>query len=186
MSTKDPPSPPPPSAVASAAAAHIPHYPPAREAALLKQSYTLKAEANTLFTTANYSGALTGYEQAVASLPSYLDFEMAVLRSNIAACFVKLEEWKRCVEEADKGLEALDAMEKEKEGEGDERVVEIEDEEIDGDEGADDDATVVAVEGRKIPSEEDVLRIRTKLLLRRAKAKTEMGGWADLQAAQEG
>jgi hypothetical protein len=53
---------------------------------------------------------------------------MAVLRSNVAACCVKLEKWKRCVEECDKGVEALEGAEKEMQsaaGEG--RVQEIED-----------------------------------------------------------
>jgi hypothetical protein len=39
---------------------------------------------------------------------------------------------------------------------------------------------------RKVYNEEDVARIRTKLLLRRAKAKSEINGWAELQGALEG
>lgn len=159
--------------------ANIPRFSPAEEAALVAESHTLKGGANALFTASDYDGAVAGYERALAALPSYLDYEMAVLRSNIAACFLRLEEWKRAIEEADKGLEGLDECEKEKvaKGEEDRRVMEIE--------PGEDEATVLSTL-RALPSDEDVLRIRTKLLLRRAKARTETGGWAALQGAQEG
>ena len=39
---------------------------------------------------------------------------------------------------------------------------------------------------RPDPSPEDISRIRTKLLLRRARARSELGGWAELQGAMEG
>jgi tetratricopeptide (TPR) repeat protein len=147
----------------------IPRYPPAEEAAHIAESTALRKSANALFTISDYSGALIGYEHALAALPAYLDYELAVLRSNVAACYVKMGEWKRAVEESERGLERLDDVEKE----AAEKVVEVAEGEEEG-------------ERRSLPSEEDVRRIRTKLLLRRAKAKSEIGGWAELQGAMEG
>lgn len=153
----------------------IPRYSSAEEASMLAESNGLKTSANALFTISDYDGAISGYEKALAALPAYLDYEIAVLRSNIAACFVRLEEWKKAVDEADKGLQRLDEVEK-SEGwtDGDEeRVVEVTDEEE------------VAINERRY-QREDVRRIRIKLLLRRAKARVETGTWAGLQGAQEG
>jgi tetratricopeptide (TPR) repeat protein len=132
----------------------IPRYSAAEEATHLTNSTNLKNSGNSLFAISNYDGALSAYEQAVAALPTYLDFEMAVLRSNMAACCVKLEEWKKAVEECDKGLEGLDAVEEERKKNEDERVVEIEDDSEDG------NAEEGTVE-RSLATEEDVKRIRT-------------------------
>jgi hypothetical protein len=163
----------------------IPRLPLDEEATLLTQSNNIKSSANSLFTISDYTAAITGYERALTALPTYLDYEMAVLRSNITACYVKLAEWKSVVEEADKGLEHLEFSEKEVEEEekktAEEKVVEVVDEE---------DAKRLDEEDkerrRKLPGKEDVIRIRSKLLLRRAKARMEIGGWAALQGAQEG
>jgi tetratricopeptide (TPR) repeat protein len=176
-STASPPAPPKVEPTPS-----IPRYTPSEEATHLARSTQLKDSGNSLFAISNYDGALSTYEQALAALPTYLDYEMAVLRSNVAACCVKLEEWKRCVEECDKGVESLENTEKEMQSSAEEgRVQEIEDED-DGDGSGREDVGVA----RKVYSGEDVARIKTKLLLRRAKAKSEMGGWAELQGALEG
>jgi tetratricopeptide (TPR) repeat protein len=134
-----------------------------------------RASANALFAISDYDGAVAGYERALAALPAYLGYEAALVRANMAACFLKTREWKRAVGEADRGLGALDECEEERARPAVEDVAE-EEEEADG--GAE--------VGREVPSEEDVLRMRRKLLLRRAKAGTEMGGWAALQRALEG
>lgn len=44
-------------------------------------------------------------------MPNYLEYEIAVLKSNVAACHLKLSDWKAAVEEATKSLEALDRLE---------------------------------------------------------------------------
>jgi hypothetical protein len=179
MATNSPPQQPnrPPSPTQTTPS--IPRYTPSDEATHLARSTQLKNSGNSLFAISNYDGALSTYEQAIAALPIYLDYEMAVLRSNVAACCVKLEEWKRAVEECDKGMDGLESVEKEMAQGGEGGVQEIED----GEEDGGDEEVGVA---RKVPSDEDVKRIRTKLLLRRAKAKSEIGGWAELQGAVEG
>lgn len=77
------------------------------------------------------------------------------------------------------------------------------DKEKEGEEGHDDDdgkVVEITAEGGGEQEEEDALanlqkrdkrkedgqRIRAKALLRRARAKSELGGWANLQAAHEG
>lgn len=131
-----------------------------------------------------------------------MDYEIAILKSNIAACFIKLEDWKAAVNSA---TEALDRLE---------RVLQLpsssssfkgkdKDKEKEGEEGHDDDdgkVVEITAEGGGEQEEEDALatlqkrdkqkedgqRIRAKALLRRARAKSELGGWANLQAAHEG
>jgi hypothetical protein len=64
-------------------------------------------------------------------------------------------------------------------------------EKIDGGEEADEEiisegaakAEDVSEKGQR---EADVERIRTKALMRRARARSELGGWANLQGAEEG
>lgn len=146
---------------------------------MLGTSHALKASANSLFAISDYSAALLGYERALAELPNYLEYELAVLRSNMAACCVRMEEWKRAVEEAERGIEGLEVCEKEVEEEGRSKVEEVGDDEERDEQGEE-------VERRKGPSLEDVRRIKMKLLLRRAKARSEIGGWAALQGAQDG
>ncbi|KAF2667740.1 hypothetical protein BT63DRAFT_299504 [Microthyrium microscopicum] len=189
-----PPSPPPPPPPPNLPPA-IERFPPSTETTMLASSTLLKAQANSLFTISDYDAALNTYERSLAELPSYTHYEHAVLRSNMAACLVRMGEWKRAVEEADKGLERLGDYEVEyglggkegggkdgdgkgrgeggKGGNGEERVVEVSDEQ---------EAKMADMKY----TEQDVLRIRMKLLLRRAKARTEEGGWAALAGAQEG
>jgi hypothetical protein len=165
----------------------IPRYPPDEEAAMLADSRAIRSSSNSLFAISDYDGAMAGYERALAALPAYLEYETAVLRANMAACFVKMKEWKRVVEEADRGLDSLGDWEKEKER----PLVEDEDaaEPRDGT-ASDGGPGQTEAQGTKNsdaePSHEDVCRIRSKLLLRRAKAGVEMGGWAALQRSLEG
>lgn len=120
----------------------------------------------------------------MSSCPNYLDYEIAVLKSNIAACHLKLSDWKAAVDTATAALDALD------------RLTPKESIARDGDEG---DASVVEIDGDGEAAEKqmeklkmsdkrrsDVQRIRTKALMRRAKAKLELGGWGNLQGAEDG
>lgn len=105
-----------------------------------------------------------------------------MLRSNIAACHIKLEDWKAAVESATSALEALDRLPKEKidaEGGGDAGVGVVEIEE--GEEGDKQLEDLRARDERR----EDVRKIRAKALLRRARGRVELGGWADLAGAEE-
>ena len=149
----------------------IPRFPAQEEASMLASARALRASANALFAISDYDGAVAGYERALAALPAYREYEAAVVRANMAACFVRTAEWKSVVREADRGLEALDDWEKERKA-----VVE---------DTAEDLYAGRSDHGQE-PKAEDVRRIRSKLLLRRAKANTEMGGWAALQRALEG
>ena len=105
-----------------------------------------------------------------------------MLHSNIAACHLKLEQWKEAIASATK---ALDGLEREKatlsrgtegtaEGEG--GVVEIEG---DVEERL---ADLQMNDERKAKLE----GLRAKSLLRRAKASVGQGGWAQLAAAETG
>ena len=54
-----------------------------------------------------------------ALCPNYLEYEIAVLKSNIAACHVKLAEWKAAIDAATQSLEALDRLEPAAQGQPD-------------------------------------------------------------------
>lgn len=136
-----------------------------------------------MFSTSRYSEAIGQYDKALSSCPNYLDYEVAVLRSNIAACHLKLEDWKAAVDAATASLDALGRLlpkkaEKAEDGKQDE-VVEIEGEGDDGEKELDN----LKMEDKR---KEDVQRIRAKALMRRAKGRSEQGGWGNLQGAEEG
>jgi tetratricopeptide (TPR) repeat protein len=160
---------------------------PAEEASLIEKSNSLKTSANALFTSSSYTEAITGYTRAIDTLPTYLDYELAVLKSNISACHVKLGEWKDAVEAASQALDSLERLDpipvKKTEGKGEEsKAVETAVvEEVD-------DQTAERYEAlqRSGRSVDDVRKIRVKALLRRAKARSELETWANLQGAQEG
>ncbi|MCJ1351222.1 MAG: hypothetical protein MMC33_001205 [Icmadophila ericetorum] len=160
----------------------VQRFTPEEETTLLNESHSQKAEANKLYSAARYSEAIGTYDKALASCPNYLEYELAVLKSNIAACHIKLEDWKAAVESATSALEALDRLPKgsvdAKGGEDlDVGVVEIED----GEEGDKQLEDLRARDERR----EDVRKLRTKAVLRRARARVELGGWADLAGAEE-
>ncbi|KAH8651017.1 hypothetical protein BX600DRAFT_98455 [Xylariales sp. PMI_506] len=175
-------------------------FPPEEEANLLAESNDKKTEANKLFATANYENAITRYEEAVSVCPHYLDYELAVLQSNISACYLKLEQWKDAVDSATKSISGLDRLvntqaeedeaekqaEKETEGEADDDV----EEEIVST-GAKKSAPAppnseeTEAQQAKRKRGEDILRIRAKALMRRARARSELGGWANLAGAEE-
>ncbi|KAH8913033.1 hypothetical protein BR93DRAFT_126855 [Coniochaeta sp. PMI_546] len=166
--------------------------PPDQEASLLDESNTLKAEANALFSAGNHNAAINKYDEAVALLPTYLDYELAVLRSNISACHLKLDEWKDAISHATAALDGLDRVERAI-AEEEKASAEAKDAEDDVDEvivsaGAakaapaplsDDDAADAIRRKRR----EDIVRIRAKALMRRARARSEHGGWSNLEGA---
>lgn len=153
-------------------------------------------EANQLFTSKCYDQAISCYDRALASCPNYLDYDVAVLRSNISACYLKLEDWKAAVESATASIERLDKIlpppSQEKASQGtsksavsstntpkNDEVVEIS--------GDDEEAEEKQLKRLKEQDEQrtNVNRIRAKALMRRAKAKSQLGGWANLQGALE-
>ncbi|KAI9781651.1 MAG: hypothetical protein M1839_005868 [Geoglossum umbratile] len=148
---------------------------PEEEAALLTESNDLKLQANNLFGSARYSEAIQEYDKALQSCPNNLDFEAAVLRSNIAACHLKLEDWKAAVTAATSSIESLDRIHPPK-ADGDKVYAGDNVDELDSHEGA---------TKKSSPCTTDIQRIRAKSLMRRARARCELGGWAALQGAEE-
>ncbi|EEP79758.1 predicted protein [Uncinocarpus reesii 1704] len=175
---------------------HDARFPPSEEAHLLTQSNTQKSQANKLFSSARYSEAITIYDHALSFCPNYLDFEIAVLRSNIAACHLKLENWKAAVDAATTSIECLnrifpspapatsgDHEDKSKQSDqGREDASAVIELDADGDE--EDEAEQLRRLNENDTRKEDVKRIRAKALMRRARAKMELGGWANLQGAE--
>ncbi|KAL8682180.1 MAG: hypothetical protein Q9186_001717 [Xanthomendoza sp. 1 TL-2023] len=166
--------------------------------ALLSASNIDKSAANDLFKTAEYSQAISVYDRALSSIPNYLEYEVAVLKSNIAACHLKLSDWKAAIDEATKSIEALDRLEavpptddkgsdvKDADGVQDatetkhdgDGVVELPDDD-------EDEASALEKIEKNDRRKEDIKRIRAKALMRRARARSEQGGWGNLQGALE-
>ncbi|KAL2267808.1 hypothetical protein VTJ83DRAFT_5085 [Remersonia thermophila] len=159
--------------------------PPDDEAAMRMGSDGLKSEGNGLFVQGKYAMALAKYSQAIDACPRHLEYELAVLRSNVAVCHLKLEEWKEAVDSATAALDGLERVEKAEKGETGEEGEE-------GDQDADEMVSAAEAarpedldeEGRR-KRRDDVARIRAKALLRRARARSELGGWANLEGAIE-
>lgn len=164
--------------------------PAEEEQELLQESNTLKSTANGLFTSSEYTDAIEGYNRAYDKLPSYLDYELAVLKSNIAACHIKLSEWKQAMEAATAALDKLDRVdplpEPPKEGEKKNGVIgkqaEVR-EVIEIDEATSARQDILTTVSQK--SLTDVQKLRIKTLLRRAKGRTAEGGWSNLQGGFE-
>ena len=111
----------------------------------------------------------------------------------MAACYLKLEDWKAAVDCASACVEGLErvipSLSEKDEGE----------KKKDADDSAGEDTAVVEISDNDEISEEeqlrklkeaderkrDVARIRAKALMRHARAKTELGGWGNLQGAEE-
>ncbi|KAF6832266.1 tetratricopeptide repeat protein 1 [Colletotrichum musicola] len=173
----------------------VERFSPEEEATLLAESNASKTEANALFASSKYEEAINKYDEAVAACPNYLDYELAVLRSNISACHLKLSQWKDAISSATAALNGLDKVEKEAALEQERREKERADEEGDVEEeivssGANKAAPAPAADGDEEEAarrkrREDVLRIRAKALMRRARARSEEGGWQNLAGAEE-
>lgn len=190
---------------------HEARFPPSEEATLVASSNDIKTEANKQFTQGDYSQAISTYDRALGECPNYLDYEIAILQSNIAACHLKLEEWKEAIESSTRGLEGLerlmptpkpprakvkkDTVGPTLEEKADDTVIEL---------PSDDEDEAAMLENLELDDKrkQDILRIRTKLLLRRARAssqsclqtpqpgqKSTFGGgmsqWSTLSAALE-
>ncbi|KAL5362031.1 hypothetical protein BJX96DRAFT_97039 [Aspergillus floccosus] len=170
---------------------HDARFPPDEESRLVEESHSIKAEANKLYSAASYDQAISCYDRALASCPNYLDYEVAVLRSNMAACYLKLEDWKAAVDAATASLDRLDKMlpptptepnestTKKPDAETTDAVVEIT-----GDDDAAEQEELTRLK-REDERKADILRIRAKALMRRARAKFLLGGWGNLQGAEE-
>lgn len=127
-----------------------------------------------------------------------------MIQSNISACHLQIEQWTEAIKAATDAIDSLAKVENEehlvpkdepkdtKSDSKDEKTNEDDDdveEEIISS-GAERAAPMpppeptpeqVALENRKA----DILRIRTKALLRRARARSEAGGWSNLAGAEE-
>lgn len=157
---------------------------------LVGKSNTQKDSANNLFASSAFSDAVSVYDRAISLLPTYLDYQVAVLKSNIAACHLKLQDWNSAVDSATASLECLDRADEDASSQlpaedrrNDQRessmtVVELPD---DHEEDAHAMEQLTACYKRK----EDIKRIRTKSLLRRSRARTKLGSWAHLEGARE-
>ena len=170
---------------------HEARFPPSEEASMVASSNEIKTEANKQFMQGDYSQAISTYDRAMGECPNYLDYEIAVLQSNIAACHLKLEEWKEAIDSSTRGLEGLERLlpipkppnSKAKkaansttlEEKTDDTVVEL---------PSDDEEEAAVLENLELDDKrkQDILRIRTKLLLRRARARSQ----SCLQAPQPG
>ncbi|KAF2463136.1 uncharacterized protein BDR25DRAFT_307899 [Lindgomyces ingoldianus] len=183
-----------------------PIFSPTEESALLTQSHSEKASANKTFTSGDYSSAIQGYEKALSLCPAYLEYDIAVLQSNISACHLKLQEWKSAVEAATLALEALERVEppsasatntqtpgKDGDDSGSGRRKEHrrlgqQGEAVEKEAAVEvDDATEARILAltRTGHTLHTVHKLRTKALLRRAKARREVGGWSSLQGSLE-
>lgn len=165
---------------------------------MVAESNSQKTEANTLFSSGKYDAAINKYDEALAVCPTYLDYELAVLRSNIAACHLKLEEWKEAINSATAALDCLERLEQRDKVEEGMKAEEIKAAETDVAE-AEIVSAGAAKAGPPLPThldedpleaarrkrQEDVARIRSKALMRRARARSEQGGWSNLEGAIE-
>lgn len=164
----------------------IERFDPEEEATLLAESNSIKGQGNQLFGKGSFDSAIQTYDRALASCPNYLDYELAVLRSNIAACHIKLQEWKEAVDSAEKGVDCLERLEPLPD------VRNKKDEAKDGKDGADgieevDEEVEERMKNLQMSGHSlaEIRNLQVKLLMRRAKAKSSLGGWSSLQGADE-
>ena len=163
----------------------------------MEESNSHKTEANALFNSGKYDAAISKYDEAVSVCPNYLDFELAVLQSNVAACNLKLEEWKDAVTSATAAINKLDKLEtrlaEEEKAAAEAKAKEeeeVEEEIVSA--GAETAGPPIPDEDKVDPEEvarkkkrDDIKRIRYKALIRRARARSEAGGWSNLSGAEE-
>lgn len=120
-----------------------------------------------------------------------------MLQSNVAACHLKLEQWKDAISSASKALDGLGRLDKaaaeelaaeaEREKQAQNEEDEVEEEIVSS--GAQSSAPAAKEESEaeqaRQKRKDDVARIRAKALMRRARARSELGGWANLSGAEE-
>lgn len=133
-----------------------------------------------MFGSGDYSSAIQGYLKALSTCPAYFEYDVAVLHGNIAACHLKLLDWKATISAATEALEALDRLDPPAKDQKPGEEVDAQVEEVD-------EETAVKIEAlvRSGRSGGDIQKIRAKALLRRSKARQEIGGWAALQGSAE-
>ncbi|KAF4341119.1 tetratricopeptide repeat 1 (TTC1) [Fusarium beomiforme] len=167
---------------------------PEEEEALVKESTASKEEANTLFAAKKYQDALDKYDDAINSCPKYLHYPRAVIYSNIAACHIQLEDWKEAIKAASDSLKALEKLEqsdprlnpdgKKAEEEKGEKDEDVEEEIISS--GASRAAPASTMVDQELETlKANIQRIRCKALMRRARGRSEAGGWHNLAGAEE-
>lgn len=119
-----------------------------------------------------------------------------MLRSNIAACYLKLEDWKAAIDAATASLDRLEKIIPTPPANNEQRDGQPSN---DAKTSPQESGEVVELSATDADAEEkqltllkeldtqrtNVLRIRAKSLMRRAKAKSNLGGWANLQGAIE-
>ncbi|KAJ2904486.1 Tetratricopeptide repeat protein 1 [Zalerion maritima] len=194
-----------------------PRFTPEEEAALVEETSAYKAIANKLFAASKYEEAISSYKEALSSCPNYLHYDSAVLRSNLSACYLKLQKWKEAIKEASDSLDSLvksdqEVIESKEKTEpqmgsksncgANDKKAENQDEESDVEEeivsqGATKAGPAVVPEKNPVKGEtpsleelkrrrqDDIKRIRAKALMRRARARSELGGWSNLSGAEE-
>lgn len=161
---------------------------------LLDESKAHKAAGNDLYLAKKYNAAINKYEEAAAVLPPYLEYELAVLRSNMATCHLNLQEWAEAIKQATAAIDGLAYLEQvEKEADEARQAAKDKEEDVE-------DVIVSAGASKAGPAlqpEEDtaeaarrkrrgdIAKIRVKSLLRRARARRELGGWSNLEGAME-
>lgn len=111
------------------------------------------------------------------------------MKSNIAACHLKLEEWKETTNTASEAINDLEKLEPKKpvkepkQGEDGEEIVEEAEEEVEEIISA--GAAKAADTSESSKRKADIERMKSKALLRRARARSELGGWSNLAGAEE-
>lgn len=152
---------------------------------LLSESNSHKQEATSFYLQGSFDLAINKYTEANAVLPNYLDYELAVLQSNISACHLKLKEWKEANVAATTSLDRLDkvdaqfALETKAAGDSESLASGAEKDKSKAVPNDDTDADSLACTKRQADSK----RIRYKALMRRARARFELGGWQNLEGA---
>ncbi|KAI6247702.1 Tetratricopeptide repeat protein 1 [Erysiphe necator] len=157
----------------------------AEEESLLIESNKHKTSANELFAKSEYDDAIDAYTEALSICPNYLDYEVAVLNSNIAACYLKLKKWKEATSSATSALERLQKMmeniDKEHENVAEGKLESETNEQYE---------TIISAGAAKAQDtsnigkrKTDIERIKTKAFMRRARANCEIGSWSALQSA---
>lgn len=175
---------------------------------LLAESQEHKTKANAFFAAGDYQAAIDSYQEAVSLCPHYLYYDLAVLHSNVAASHLKLDQWKEAIKSATDSIKALERADKEIATSEEELKQTQQEQTATNNSGKDDDDDDVEEEivsagaqgsAPTIPKvkqeneaelaikkrREDAARIRAKALMRRARARSEAGGWSNLSGAEE-
>lgn len=119
-----------------------------------------------------------------------------MLRSNVSACYLKLADWKAAVESATLSIDRLDKIippdsetKKDQSDSKQPRTSPVTQDQDDVVEISGEDAEAEEKELKRLQEQDEqrvkVSRLRSKVLMRRARAKSELGGWANLQGAAE-